>query len=171
MESIIEALKGTPWWVYVILVVIIKMGLEARKSRVIPLKKIFIFPVLILAWSIFGIFQHFNGVADLFYWIIFVIIGCYLGYRLVKGFLIRADRKKHRIKVPGTNLILIMALIIFATKYFFGYYYATHTYIPESINILRLATTGLISGILVGRVFCYLKKFANAHHENLKVKK
>ena len=171
MDQIIIAVKAVPWWAYIVFVYVLVMGLTARYSRVVSVKKTIILPLVIFAWSIYGIIANFGRWWDPFVWILFFVIGCIQGFRLVSSMPIRADRKKFLIKVPGTNFILLLALIIIAAEYFFGFYKADYAEVPAVVNFSRLALSGVIAGIFFGRVYCYLKKFSKAHHEKLKKKK
>jgi len=171
MDQILIALKGTPWWVYVLFFYVLRIGLIARKSRVLSLKKMFILPGIIFVLSIYNIIAYFESAADIVYYVLFLVGGCIAGNWMTKSRPIRADRKKFLVKVPGSNSVLILVLIFFAIKYFFGYYYATQTEIPDTITFVRLAIFGAITGIFIGRVYCFLMKFSKAHHEKLKIKK
>lgn len=171
METFIQALKGTPWWVYLIFFYLLYVGKNSMKSRVISLKKMFIFPVLLLVWGLYSIIHKFSGFADVLYWIISLTFGCIVGWKLTLRFRVRADKKKHLIKLPGTKMILILSIAIFAVKYCFGYYYATHTQISPFVRFADIVAIGFITGLFIGRVACYLVKFGKARHEKLKESK
>ncbi len=171
MDQILIALKGTPWWVYVLFFYVLRIGLIARKSRVLSIKKMFILPGIIFVLSVYNMIAYFESAADIVYYLLFLVGGCIVGNWMTKSRPIRADRKKILVKVPGTNSVFILVLIFFAIKYFFGYYYATHEEVSQGGVFLRLATFGAITGIFIGRVFGVLMKFSKAHHEKLRVKK
>ena len=168
MEALISALKGTPWWVYVLFFYLLFIGIKALKPHVFSLKKIFILPLIFAVWSIWQLIAKYQSFFDIVIWATFIFIGYIAGWGLTQHLKIRADKKKLLIAVPGSYLTLILILVIFGTRYFFGYYYATHQETGPMIHMANLIAKGLITGMFVGRAAAMLKKFAKAIHKKLK---
>ncbi|NGX37998.1 MAG: hypothetical protein K1000chlam2_01167, partial [Chlamydiae bacterium] len=61
MELVINALTGTPWWVYLLFVYFLYVGIKSLKPRVISLKKILILPLILFVWSLYGLIVKFHG--------------------------------------------------------------------------------------------------------------
>jgi Family of unknown function (DUF6622) len=167
METLVNALKGTPWWVYVLFIYLIYIGVQAMKPQKISINKLFILPLLFLAWSIYGIIAHFASWMDPFAWLIAGIGGFFCGENLAPKKL-RADRKKLIAQIPGSSITLILVVAIFILKYFFGYYRATHDMTSSGVHIASLIVSGVVAGIFIGRTRATLVKFSKAKHENLK---
>jgi len=60
MDTLIKALQGTPWWVYVLFFYLLSLGIKALKPRVISLKKPFLLPGVFLVWSLWNLNNNFG---------------------------------------------------------------------------------------------------------------
>lgn len=159
MEFIWQTLINTPWWVYALLVYLIIIGIKSSKTQVISLKKLFIIPVLFTVLSIHTLLTSVK--TDFFTiscWAIAMIIGIILGWLQIYRYQIKIDKTKQLVQVPGNWTTLIIILLIFASKYYFGYELAvdpqmlTQTWFEVSL----LAVTGICAGLFVGRLSCYI---------------
>jgi len=152
-HSFWDIVTGAPWWVYVLFFVLISQGMKATKPRTISIKRVVILPLLFLIWSIYGLFQKLQlGFFSLIpLWIVCIAIGTYLGIREVRSWKIKVDRKKEEITLPGNYSTLILILLIFIIKFFWGYIYATHTDIPYWIYFSDVLTGSIVTGFFVGR--------------------
>ena len=129
VKNIWEALVNTPWWVYVIFVYVLIFGIRATKTRIVSLSRMFIIPIILIALSINELLTTVQPVwYNFFIWVIAILIGIYLGWLQIYHFKILIDRKKHLIQTPGTWTTLILLLIIFSTKYYFGYQLSIRSY-------------------------------------------
>lgn len=167
METIFDALKGTPWWVYLVFVYVLYIGILGLKSRTISLGKVFLLPFIFLLWSVWSLIRGYQAQSDIWIWILFLVIGGIAGWGMMQKFNVRGDHKKLLVRVPGSPMILILVLIVFGVKYFFGYMQA----IGESgivFHSLYLVISGLVTGIFAGRAFAILRKFSKTKHEKLK---
>ena len=168
MNALIDALKGTPWWVYLLFVYLLYAGIQGLKSRIASLKKILILPFVLFVWSLYGLIAKFHGIVEIFIWAAFTCIGYGIGMTLFKRLRIKADKKKLWVRISGSRAVLILLMTMFFLKYFFGYYYATHPALSVKMHIADLIISGTISGIFIGRMVGILKKFAKAKHEKLR---
>ena len=166
METLINALQGTPWWVYVVFAYLVMIGIKAMKPQMVSVNKMFIIPLIFIALSIYGLIVGFRGWPDLFFWAIALVAGFFVGGRLAPE-KFRADRKKLLAYIPGSPVILILILAIFAVKYFFGYYSATHE-VGDAMHVAQIIASGAVTGIFVGRTRAFLLQFSKAKHESLK---
>ena len=161
----LELLKGTPTWVYILLFFLIYKGIKATHGSTIKLKKILIIPAVFFIMSL-------HKVTNPYYYILFLFLGLIAGWILYKNIKIRADKKNHLIALPGSVLPIILILVAFAKGYYFGYELAVH---PEYLKqhwftLLTLITSGFFSGIFIGRAAVFLYKYKNIQHEDLAVK-
>jgi hypothetical protein len=170
METLLNIITGTPWWVYLILAYVLYVGIRALKPRTMSVNRIFIIPLIILALSLWFLIDKFTGFKDLLIWALFIPIGFGAGWGIVQKLKIRADHKKLLIRIGGNPFILILVLAIFAVKYFFGYWKAVTPDIGPFLHSMELAFSGLFLGLFVGRLFAIIKKFGKVRHEKLKKK-
>lgn len=166
----IDILKGTPWWVFLISGYLLSIGVRSLKPRIVPLRRLFILPAFLLLWGMGTLVTKLQSLPDIALWIGFVCIGTIVGWKLASHLKMKADKKKGLISIPGSPLILILVLCIFSTKYFFGYTYATDPSARYNMNIvtLDLLSSGLITGIFLGRVLHVWRLWKSAKHSTLK---
>lgn len=169
MKTMIEFMNQTPWWVYFVFVYLVILGTKALKPRVISLKRMFLLPLFFALWSIYSLYTLFNGPLDIVYWAISIILGIAIGWTITVSVEIQADKKKFLIRLPGTCSALIFVVLIFAVKCFFGYLYATDPLLQKNVNIYTadLITSGLITGMFVGKALCFWRKFKEANPTDL----
>ncbi|MGX1098206.1 DUF6622 family protein [Amorphus sp. MBR-141] len=170
METLVDTVQGTPWWVWLLLAYLIFVGWLRSKTRVAPLWKIFILPAVILVLE-FGSVQHLmDGQAvRILAWVGGLAVGILVGLLVVRTIRIRADRPRGLVEVPGSWSYLAALLLIFAIKYYFGYRMAVD---PDSMArtgwvMTQLAITGALAGWLVGRAGGILWKYLRAPHSDL----
>ncbi len=165
----LDILSGTPWWVYILFFLLLGIGLKARKPQVLSLKKVFILPIAFTVWSLYSVFTSLNVFFDIFIWLPFLAAGGIFGWILYRNVKIRADRKKHLIELPGTWATLALILIIFATKYTFGYLYSRYPETQKDVFVytLDMVTSGAITGMFAGRALLLVQKFLRSPHVDL----
>lgn len=159
MNNFFEALAGAPWWVYVLLVYLLFVGIEATKSRTLPIKKIVLLPALFTAWSLYGFYQSAQWKSPILalVWILFFAIGSFLGFKQVSTWQVTKNRQNGEITIPGNYSTLTLILLIFALKFFWGYFYAVHAEISFWISFANTLTTSLVTGLFVGRAIFFIK--------------
>lgn len=168
--ELIKILKGTPWWVFVLFGYLVLKGIEALKPRVIDLKKLFILPLVFAIWGIHSLISSkLHGATDFAIWFLAMAAGLFLGDRMTRSIPIQVDHKKQLIALEGSPATLILSVMIFATKYFFGFFYATHPTARDNWMIVSadLITSGLIIGLFFGRSIRYWRRFRGAEHMDL----
>ena len=166
-ENVYYVLIYTPWWVYVLFIYLIFIGIKASKPRKNSLIKLAIVPLVFLILSIDSLMNETSlHSPNLLAYIIAMLIGILIGFLIAKhigGHAIK-DKKGYLINLPGSWLVLILIIIIFTAKYYFGIRLGYH---PELINnlkftIIMLSIYGLTSGIFIGRFLFYLSIIVKA---------
>ena len=162
-------LKGTPWWVYALFSYAILTGIKAMKPRVIPFKKIFILPSLFLAWGLYSFSTKITATLDIAIWLPFLVLGVLTGWKLTSFSKIQSDKENALIKLPGSAQTLVLILLVFSTKYFYGYSYATDPGLKGNFIFVAsdLISSGSITGIFLGRVLNIWQKWKNSAHIEL----
>lgn len=156
MEELIGILEETPWWVYLILIYIVYMGVKAGSPRTIAIRKLVLLPLALTVWGLMGMAWTLTL---LLLWAGSLIIGFGLGWFSVRKWKIRYDRGRGTLHLPGSYSTLILALLFFCIKYFFGYYNATHPEPAQEVLISQAAVSGVISGMFIGRLALFWKKY------------
>lgn len=172
METIIVALKGTPWWVYVLFVYLVIIGFLAAKTRIISIWRLFIIPIVFTVLSLetllTAVKPDFFAVSS---WLIAIIIGTLLGMWQVSHWRIQTDRKHFLVRVPGNWSTLILILIIFATKYYFSYKLAIDPHLIDQtwFEFNMLAVSGLCTGLFIGRLVYFIYRMKTGTQTDLRV--
>lgn len=168
--TILGIIRGTPLWVWAVFAFLIYRGINAMRTRIAPLWSIFLLPAVFTGFAIQSLVKsHCTACHSLSMWLAAVAAGIIIAWVWNESLLIRADKRKHLIQLPGTLSTLIFALSIFAIKYFFGYMAVTHAdicAIPIFIYI-KLILYGGISGLTIGKMLQYLYKYYHAESVHL----
>ena len=170
MNLFFEILKGTPWWVYALFCYLMVLGLKASKPGIIPFKKLFILPIFFTLWSFYTLITRFQiTMLTSIIWSFSILAGYYLGWYVHRSKPIQADKLKRLIAVPGSWAPLLSFLVIFSSKYFFGYTFAIHPEAKSSILYYGpcIALSGIITGFFIGKLLCFFHKFKFSTHTDL----
>jgi len=166
---ILEALLGTPWWVYLVFLYLLKVGVGATKTHVVSVKKLFVIPVVFWIHSMTTIlfsfqFSQFSCALYSFS----LLCGMGGGWLLISNLNLKFDKYRGLIQVPGNWSTITLIMFVLSAKYYFGYSLAVNPEISQDPNfkILMLTVSGVCSGVFLGRLFCFLFRNSNALHEN-----
>ena len=164
MDFVTQTFIHTPWWVYVLFIYLVFIGIKAMKAGSVSIYKLIALPILFLILSLHTLYVEMAlNIGIVFAWVLGMIVGILAGIWHSKSHYIGIDKHKMVVKVKGSSLTLIIILLIFISKYYFGYMGATH---PEELHNLRFVSVmlfcyGLATGLFCGRVgyfFVKLKK-------------
>lgn len=161
MEDLWQILKGTPWWVYLLFVVFIRLGLQALKPRTVTVQRLILFPLVFLVWSGLRLYQHeaLGFPSLIFWWVVCLGLGAFLGAKEVSSWKIHVDKQKNTLTIPGNYSTLVLILAIFILNFFWGCYYATTTGISYWMYLVDTVTTTICTGFFVGRGGFFLKRY------------
>jgi hypothetical protein len=174
LQAMTQALIHTPWWVFVLFFYLLVRGYKASQTRVVALKKLFILPIILILLSLHSLLVNiplsvFNVMVWAFALLAGVLLGCYqmLNQRL------SFDKTKQWVKLPGSWFTFILILIIFASKYYFGYEMAANPHILTNFKfaITMLVVLGVCSGLFVGRLVFYVYRYRHSAHTDLSTAK
>ncbi|MFC3226923.1 DUF6622 family protein [Marinibaculum pumilum] len=170
MEYVWRILEDTPWWVWVLLVVLVHRGIKALRPTTGPLWRFAIIPVIFLAWGISSLVTDL-GLTGLSVggYLVALIAGIGIGWLMGAGLAVRADREHGLVEVPGGPSTLILILVIFAVKYTIGVWLGMA---PAAAGetwfiLVDCGVSGLIAGMFAGRFAQYFRKYRSAPQEDL----
>jgi len=161
MENFWQAVTGAPWWVYVLFFYLLSIGIKSTKPRTISIKRVVLFPLIFLAWSLYDLYQKLQlGFPSLIaIWVVFLAIGTYLGVKEVHQWKISANHQKEEVTIPPNYSTLVLILVIFVIKFYWGYYYAAHKDVSYWIYFTDTLTSTLVTGFFVGRAVFFFKSY------------
>ena len=151
---IIEMIKGTPLWVFIIFAYLIWVGLKDTKPQTNALPIFFIAPIILIALNILQI-----GKDESLCYSGYVIIGAMVGVALTWHSNFVIHKHNASISTPGTWQTLLLFMSIFAVRYYFGYQKAISPTFKADLNELESAASGIIAGIFLGKALLYTFKY------------
>jgi hypothetical protein len=165
---LIEILKRTPSWVFVLFIALLALGYFQSKDRTLSRGKVLILPVAMIVLSFYGVISAFGVVpVGLIFWALGVAISVMLGVMLgtPQGVTFSAETKSFF--VPGSWLPLAFMMSIFFTKYAAGVILARQLPIASTIAFVGLAGLlyGLFSGVFLARAFV-IRHAARCHGQS-----
>ena len=170
MEAIHQTLINTPWWVYVLFVYLISLGIKASKTRVIPFFKLLVIPVL-FGWMAVHAWIYQIGVTPLTTKVFLIsnLITIILGWVYVYRQKLRVDKAHMLIETPGTWTTMLVILLIFVSKYYCGYRMGVDPTIVKNtyFDAAFLAVSGLCTGYFIGRALCWLYRLFTSESVDL----
>lgn len=159
MHTLQQTLLDTPWWVYAIFIYVVYRGIRASQTRVMPLARLFILPLIIVVFADHTLLAMttLSG-ALVLNWLITLIIGFLIGWWLTKMRDIKADQEKGWLQISGLWISLLVILLIFGSHYYVGYMTAVHPVVVQRTFFAHIifAINGITMGIIVGRLVHYL---------------
>ena len=161
--TIIEILKGTPFWVWLVLVFLLKRGIASLQDREVRLNRMFVLPLIFLVWGFHSIVSNPNHLETSILMMLFgLLIGCSVGWRLWKNQEpLRYNIEKTMIISPGSYLPLFLSCSAFFIKFILGVTFAFHSEFNNSLDYLMIYAflTGFIDGLFWGRLFHLMQSF------------
>lgn len=161
LVAIWKAMIYTPWWVYLIFGLLIRIGIQSLKPRRVAPWKVLLIPLIFLAMSFHHMLTHFHH-STLLYLMCLVGFGSGLliGYFLTHKKEVSYDADGRKFYISGAPDTLCLLIVVFITKFYFGYNLAID---PEKMHntafeIAMLTSNLAISGIFSGRLLGVIKK-------------
>ena len=174
LTTIWQFLSHTPWWVYLIFVYCLIIGVKCSKPGVAPLWKMFIMPIVFGYLSIHTLLTSLSiNPFVLGVYLASLVVGILLGAWQMASYKIEVDAKHRLLKIPGTWSIFIIIMIIFISKYYFGYELALD---PKLVNntgfeVALLFVSSVTTGLFIGKVIYCLIRMAKGPSVDLTKKK
>ena len=152
-------LTNTPFYVWVILIILFKRGSKATKEHEISLIKMLIVPVIFTLWGLDELLTEFSHIdLSLISYAIFVVIGTGLAYNLYSKHR-KVYQKDNALFVSGTYIPLIIMMVNFIVKYDLNVAMNIDTSLFTSLqfNILYSVLCGFSVGLFFGGLLQILK--------------
>lgn len=160
IEFVYNIVIKTPVWVYALFVFLLVRGLKARKPAIVSLEKLAIIPAIFLLWDIYDLVtRHQLTASTILMWCAGLMIGAFLGYKLVKPAQIEVSSEPRSIKRPADFSVLPLMMTAFVTKYVLAVIAAMSpaTLQQPSYGAFAIVSGGLFAGVFIGKFLHYLR--------------
>lgn len=165
LEIIFQIIHNTPFWVWIILLILIRRGTALMHDGPTSLKKSVIMPAIFIIWGLNTVLTKFTYSKT-----ILVFYGLSLLFGFLSSYLLYKNRsfyvEKGQLIQTGSILPVTIMLLNFVVKYFLNVLTAMHPalYIELQFNIFY----GVISGFTVGLFFGGIYKTFMAKRQMLR---
>ena len=124
--QVVYILKSTPFYVYLLFIYLMFIGIKATKPRVVlyPVK-LFIMPLVFLAFFI----KQLNRIEDFLLVFVLITISIFINLKLFKPPPVQIENNISII--PGSWQPLFIIIVIFSIKYLFGYMRTVKPHLPQ----------------------------------------
>jgi hypothetical protein len=155
-DTIWQTIAATPWWMFTLYIYLIWASFLATKPRLVSLKNLFVSSLFFLSLSVMGMcsMMRFISITHYAIWVGTLFLGTGLGYLQFSIMNVRAVKDTHTFPLPGTYLPLIVLLVFFTTKFYWGYDITIdpQSFIDPKNSILLVFIYGLLNGIAIGKL-------------------
>jgi len=150
--QVVYILKSTPFYVYLLFIYLMLIGIKATKPRVVlyPIK-LFITPLVFLAFFI----KQLNRIEDLLLVFVLITISIFINLKLFKPPPVQIENNISII--PGSWQPLFIIIVIFSIKYLFGYMRTVKPQLPQQYEIIELIISSLMISMTLSRALFYYK--------------
>lgn len=165
---LIEILKRTPPWVFVLFFALLSLGYVQSKDRTVSRGSVSILPIAMIGLSFYGVLSAFGIIPVGFaFWVLGVAVSVGLGVKLAIPRGVTFSTETQSFFVPGSWLPLAFMMAIFFTKYAVGVILARQLPIASEIAFVGSVSLcyGLLSGVFLARAIVILKA-AKSHAQN-----
>lgn len=156
---IIEIIKHTPLWVFILFFILLTVGYFQSINRVLNRVKVFLLPIGMLAFSLYGTISVFGIISiSLFSWLVGIVSIVLLGKKYINANSLVFFNEHKIYFIKGSWIPLILMMSIFFIKYTIGVALALKLPIlnePIFISGISLCY-GIISGIFLARALVIL---------------
>ena len=157
---LIEILRRTPSWVFVLFFLLIALGFFQSKDRLVSRSKVTMLPAAMLLLSFYGVLSAF-GITPLAFaaWLAGVAVALWFGLKTANLCGASFTKETELFAVPGSWLPLSLMMAIFFTKYAVGVILARKLPIAGDLTFIGSVSLiyGLLSGVFFARAIAILR--------------
>ncbi|EAR59557.1 DUF6622 family protein [Neptuniibacter caesariensis] len=144
-----EIIQNTPVWVFLIFGVLVVLGLFQAKTREVSVKAIFVLPLAMIIFSLFGVYSVFGlKLAVICLWGLGLSIMTLIGVKLGFPKSVAYSQERNKLIIVGSWTPLLFMMAIFFTRYFVGF--ATARELPIIHEMYFALAIGLAYGAFTG---------------------
>jgi hypothetical protein len=149
-----QIITRTPIWVWALLALLIGLGYQQSKTRVLGLRRVMVIPAVLTLLSILGTVSAFGSSPQvLFTWLAAASLLAFVVLQLPLSAGHRFDPQTSKLHVLGSWVPLALMMGIFANKYVVGVALSMHPELAQNatFTLAFSALYGAFSGVFIGR--------------------
>ena len=150
-------LMGTPWWVWVVLVYLIVVGINASRHQIVYLPRLFIIPILLIGFK-YKFFLAGSAWLILLY-LASLSLGVGIGFLQGMRAKVRIFRELLYVEIPGSWWTLFLLLTIFCINFMLGVLWALDPLLAAKYFAVVLSISAMITGFFLGKALSCLNRF------------
>ena len=150
-EFIVQVLKGTPVWVWAILVALIVLSVKQLKTRVVKRYTVLIAPV---AFLFVGLMAAGRGQVGFSAWAVTLLATAALTFFVWQPIgSARYDASSDQLNLPGSPIPMLLMLSIFLLNYVVNVTLAINPALRNELawQVIPAVILGALSGVFMGR--------------------
>ena len=162
---LIEILKHTPRWVFVLFLVLVALGYSQSRDRTVSRRRAAVLPAVMIALSFSGMLSAFGaapfGIAC---WVAGFAAAIAIGIRTGGPHGVKFSAETRTYSIPGSWVPLALMMAIFFTKYAVGVIQGRQLAISAEPLFIALVAFcyGIYSGLFAARVIRVRRAMAHA---------
>lgn len=162
MDLLVEIIKATPWWVYVVFCFLVLTGLRSTKPRTVSVRQLFFLPFILMFLNLVWLSERIQNHSHLLiFWFIGLTAGAILGWLMVRKWTVKAQRYD-QISLPPSWTVLVLILLFFMIRYYFVFNYEMHPKAATHLFMADSLVSGVMTGIFIGRAYHLFAKYHRA---------
>lgn len=161
---VLEVLRHTPPWVFLLFGYIAWMGVRGLQTRNLPLVRVWIMPIVFILMGVSGaLARHQPAALAIPAWALGALIGAVPG-ALTSPRHIEYDRPAGRVRFRGSVFPLLRNLTIFGVQYVLAVAAARGT---AGLAVWAIAVSGVSAGYFLGWTAAFVARLNRAPHATL----
>lgn len=163
INIISEIVSGTPFYVWIIFIVLLQRGMKSTRDNELSFKKMLIMPLIFIVWGLEKLLTGFNYLgASMICYTAFMCLGTLLSYALYSRYR-KFYIKDNSIYRTGSYLPLTIVMTNFFVKYLLNVALNVNPLLCStfSFNILYALLSGFSVGLFIGGILQAYNAYSN----------
>lgn len=160
-------LLHTPWWVFAVLALLLVLGVQALRPRVIAPWRLLVTPAIFIGWGLVSLALRLATSSPVLAldWAVAAALGAGLAWITTGTDAVRVEAAG--IAVPGSPLPLVRNMLIFSAKYALTVAAVLAPARQGEIAILDIAVSGISAGYFLGWLGQIARVYLHARRADL----
>lgn len=164
---LIQILRGTPMWVFVLFAYLVWIGVKRLQPGVRDVRWLWITPAIFIAWGLLGLMQRNGAFAQtLTGWLMGATLGGMVGFAPDQRLVV--DRVHRRVLQPACAVPLIRNVSIFGAHYGLNVAAKISPALHDVLMNWDVVVSGLGAGYFVGWALRFARNYRNAPQADLR---